>query len=243
MEHDITDRVYAAKEDAQAADELVRQYLPFIKSETTRFLKRIPVEGQDDELGIAMFAFHEAAIAYSREKGAFLKLASIAIRNRLIDYQRKEKRHAGVISLDQTVDGDGESRTLLEQIDTGDNELSRRQDASDARKEIMEFAQQLSKYGLKLSDIADNCPRQERTLAACHRVLAHARENPMLLDILTTTGKLPIAALSAGSGVERKAMERHRKYLVALLLAFTNGFGSSGGTCVRCHSGKAGRTE
>ena len=55
-------------------------------------------------------------------------------------------------------------------------------------------------------------------------MLAHARENPMLLDILTTTGKLPIAALSAGSGVERKAMERHRKYLVALLLAFTNGF-------------------
>lgn len=224
MEHDIIARVYAAKEDAQAADELVRQYLPFIKYETSKFLKRIPVEGQDDELGIAMFAFHEAAIAYSSDKGAFLKLASIAIRNRLIDYHRKEQRHAGTVSLDQTVDGDGESITLLEQIDTCDDEISRRQDASDARKEIMEFAQQLSKYGLKLSDIVDNCPRQERTLAACHRVLAYVRENPMLLDHLTTTGKLPIAALSAGSNVERKTMERHRKYLVALLLAFTNGF-------------------
>lgn len=224
MEHDIIARVYAAKEDAQAADELVRQYLPFIKYETAKFLKRIPVEGQDDELGIAMFAFHEAAIAYSSDKGAFLKLASIAIRNRLIDYHRKEQRHAGTVSLDQTVDGDGESRTLLEQIDTCDDEISRRQDASDARKEIMEFVQQLSKYGLKLSDIVDNCPKQERTLAACHRVLAYVRENPMLLDHLTTTGKLPIAALSAGSNVERKTMERHRKYLVALLLAFTNGF-------------------
>ena len=224
MEHDIIARVYAAKEDTQAADELVRQYLPFIKSEAARFLKRIPVEGQDDELGIAMFAFHEAAIAYSRDKGAFLKLASTAIRNRLIDYQRKEQRHAGIVSLDQTVDGDGESRTLLEQIDTGRDEISRRQDASAARKEIMEFVQQLSRYGLKLSDIAENCPRQERTLAACLRVLAYARENPMLLDQLTTTGKLPMAALSAGSGVERKTMERHRKYLVALLLAFTNGF-------------------
>lgn len=147
----------------------MRQYLPFIKSETAKFLKRIPVEGQDDELGIAMFAFHEAAIAYSRDKGAFLKLASTAIRNRLIDYQRKEQRHTGIISLDQTVDGVGESRTLLEQIDSGYDEISRRQDANAARKEIMEFAQQLSRYGLKLSDIADNCPRQERTLAACHR--------------------------------------------------------------------------
>ena len=154
MEHDIVAHVYAAKEDAQAADELVRQYLPFIKSETAKFLKRIPVEGQDDELGIAMFAFHEAAIAYNSDKGAFLKLASVAIRNRLIDYQRKEQRHAGSISLDQTVDGDGESRTLLEQIDTGHDEISCRQDASAARKEIMEFAQQLSKYGLKLSDLS-----------------------------------------------------------------------------------------
>lgn len=41
---------------------------------------------------------------------------------------------------------------------------------------------------------------------------------------LTSTGKLPMAQLSAGSGVDRKTMERHRKYLVALLLAFTNGF-------------------
>ena len=49
MEHDIVARVYAAKENAQAADELVRQYLPFIKSETARFLKRIPVGGQDDD--------------------------------------------------------------------------------------------------------------------------------------------------------------------------------------------------
>lgn len=224
MEHDIVAVYMRQRRTHKLPMSLCGQYLPFIKSETAKFLKRIPVEGQDDELGIAMFAFHEAAIAYNSDKGAFLKLASVAIRNRLIDYQRKEQRHAGSISLDQTVDGDGESRTLLEQIDTGHDEISCRQDASAARKEIMEFAQQLSKYGLKLSDIADNCPKQERTLAACCRVLTYARENPKLLDHLITTGKLPIALLSVGSGVERKTMERHRKYLVALLLAFTNGF-------------------
>lgn len=88
----------------------------------------------------------------------------------------------------------------------------------------MQFARELAQYGLRLTDIAENCPKQERTLAACHRVLSCAREHPVYLEQLTTTGKLPIAALSAESGVERKTMERHRKYLVALLLAFTNGF-------------------
>lgn len=88
----------------------------------------------------------------------------------------------------------------------------------------MQFARELAQYGLRLTDIAENCPKQERTLAACHRVLSCVREHPAYLEQLTTTGKLPIAALSAESGVERKTMERHRKYLVALLLAFTNGF-------------------
>ena len=36
--------------------------------------------------------------------------------------------------------------------------------------------------------------------------------------------KLPLAQLAAGSGTERKTLERHRKYLVAILLAYTNGF-------------------
>lgn len=45
MEHEIVRSVAAAQKDAQAADALVRQYLPFIKAETAKFLKRIPVEG------------------------------------------------------------------------------------------------------------------------------------------------------------------------------------------------------
>lgn len=135
-----------------------------------------------------------------------------------------EQRHTGQISLDQTVDGDAEGRTLLETIDAGHDEIAHRQEMSVAQEEIMAFAQELGQYGLRLTDIAENCPKQERTLAACHRVLSCARENPAFLAQLTNTGKLPIAALSAESGVERKTMERHRKYLVALLLAFTNGF-------------------
>ena len=30
--------------------------------------------------------------------------------------------------------------------------------------------------------------------------------------------------LASGSGTDKKTLERHRKYLVAILLAFTNGY-------------------
>ena len=38
------------------------------------------------------------------------------------------------------------------------------------------------------------------------------------------SGKLPITQLAAGANVERKTLERHRKYMMAVLLAYTNGF-------------------
>ena len=42
-EHKIIQQVYAAKEDLQAADRLIGAYMPFIKAETAKFLKRPPM--------------------------------------------------------------------------------------------------------------------------------------------------------------------------------------------------------
>lgn len=62
---------------------------------------------QDDEFSIAMIAFHEAIQSYSRTRGSFLHYASILIKNRLIDYHRKESRHQGHLSLHEKIDDDG----------------------------------------------------------------------------------------------------------------------------------------
>lgn len=82
----------------------------------------------------------------------------------------------------------------------------------------------MENFGVSLSDVADNCPKQQRTLEACRKALEYAKENPELLDDLLKTRRLPISRLSAGSGVERKTLERHRRYMVALMLIYTNGY-------------------
>ena len=224
QEPEIIDQVYKAKGDLDAADQLVRQYLPFIKSETAKFIHRAPEEGYDDELSIAMFAFHESVLNYSKAKGTFLSFASMNIKNRLIDYYRKEKRHSDLISLDRETDDGEHKQTVLEKLDSGKDEIGDRTIRQATKEEILEFSAQLSDYGLTLGDIAMNCPKQDRTLSACHRALAYAKEHPELLKALISEKKLPIARLVSGSGVERKTLERHRKYMVAILLAYTNGF-------------------
>ena len=62
------------------------------------------------------------------------------------------------------------------------------------------------------------------TPSACMKVLDYAKSHPQLLVQMIHSKKLPLAQLAAGSGTERKTLERHRKYLVAILLAYTNGF-------------------
>ncbi len=221
QEHDIVSRVLAAQESSRAADDLIEQYLPFIKSETARSLGRFPTQ-DDDELSIAMFAFYEAAMSYKSGRGAFLKLAATAIKNRLIDYRRKQSRHEGHLSLDAPA-GEYE-RSMGEQVADAQADLSVHHDRSDARQEITHFVLQLSEFGLSLTDIAENCPKQDRTMAACMQVLDYARQNSSLLEQLVSTGKLPVQQLVAGARVDKKTIERHRKYIVAILLAYTNGF-------------------
>ncbi len=233
-EHDIVEAVLAAQSDSQAADSLIEQYLPFIRRETAKFTGSFPSQ-EEDALSIAMFAFYEAICSYQKGKGAFLKLASLTIKNRLIDHYRKQQRHAGQLSLDAP-EGNEDDRTLGQQIADSTADLEIRQERADAAAEIGHYSQQLAAFGLTLTDIAENCPKQERTLHACMAVLDHAKANPILLDQLVSSGKLPISQLAEGAKVSKKVLERHRKYIVAILLAYTNGF-----EIIRSHLQQIGR--
>ena len=221
--HEIIDQVYAAKSDPDAADGLIRQYMGFIRAETAKFLNRPPAEGRDEEFSVAMLAFYESILGYEKGKGAFLSYSARGIRNRLIDHYRKERRHAHLSSLHEAVEDDAET-LKIDMLEDSRNEIQALHDRSAVREEIDEFERKLLEFGISFPEVADNCPRQGRTLAACQRVLAAARRAPALLDKLLGTGKLPVTAIARASGVERKTIERHRKYLVAVLLAFTNGY-------------------
>lgn len=221
-EQNIVQLVYAAKTDREAADTLIQQYMGFIRSETVKFIHAAPEDGHEDELSLAMLAFYEAILHYERIRGSFLGYAAQAIRNRLIDHYRAERRHRGHASLQETGGEDGR--------EFGDALPDTRDGIADSdlrlasRQEIAAFGAQLAEFGITFSDVADNCPKQDRTLAACRRVLDHARSAPELLDRLVQTRRLPVGELVLGSGVDKKTIERHRKYLVAILLAFTNGY-------------------
>ena len=190
-----------------------------------------------------MLAFYEAVLAYEKSWGAFLPYAARAIKNRLIDHYRTEKRHGNVISLHTPLGGEEDGGELLDTIPDTVDHAGDYAVRTASRREIQEFSERLAQFGLTFSDVADNCPRQERTFAACRRVLDYARANPELLNKVAETGKLPMNELALGSGTERKTLERHRKYLVAILLAFTNGYEIIRGHLCQIGPGRGGERK
>lgn len=221
-EHPIVQRVYAAKVDMIAADELISDYLPFIKAEAAKVMKRGLNTEQDDEYSIAMIAFHEAINGYSKTRGSFLNYASMIIRNRLIDYWRKNDRHSKVISLNSPITDDSdtlEDRVIGEEFQE-ENIVSREL----TKEEILELSEQMKSFGLSLTDVAETSPKEEATLAKCKKVIAAAKANEEVMASLFRTKRLPIKKIMEEVKVPRKTIERHRKYIVALLLIYSNGY-------------------
>ena len=221
-EHQLTKAVCAAKTDTQKADDLIRDYIPFIRSEASKCTARICTE-QDDEYAIAMMAFYEAIMGYEQGRGGFLSYAAMLIRSRIIDFQRKERRHQGHVSL-YVQSGEDEQRTILDGVADERDYFEEAAVSEATRQEIEELSAVMARFGVSFTDVADNCPKQERTLEACARAIRYAAGNPQLLDELPRTKKLPMAQLVSGSGTDRKTLERHRKYILAMLLIQTNGY-------------------
>lgn len=221
-EHSIIQRVYDAKDDMTAADSFISDYIPFIKAQVSKLTKRPVNIQQDDEYSVAMIAFHEAINGYSKTRGTFLSYASLLMRNRIIDFWRKNNRHNQVISINAPTSN--EDQTIEDSL-TDDEDYEENLAIREATKEeIIELSTQLRAFDVSLTDIADNSPKQERTLAACKRVVAYAKEDAELMEDFLRTKRLPLKKLTDGSKVARKTIERHRKYIIGLLLIYTNGY-------------------
>ncbi len=221
-EHQIVKEVYLAKNDSQKADDLIRAYIPFIRSEASKFLSHQCTE-QDDENSIAMMAFYEAIMGYERHRGGFLNYATMLIKSRLLDYSRKEACHRGNLSLNQEM-GTEDERTLADSLVDNNDVIEEAVTRQATREEILELSNIMKDFDVTFSDIADNCPKQERTLEKCAAAIRYGAKDKNLLSELLKTKKLPMNELVSGSGIVRKTLERHRKYILAMLLIQTNGY-------------------
>lgn len=218
----LEQRVLLAKTDERELEQLIEEHRRWILSCAHRTAGRFVTES-DDEWSVALLAFSEAVQSFEPEKGAFLGFASVVIRRRLVDWLRREGKHAGEITVlpgafEGALSEEEASGTALQtQQAVAQRSMaeSAEDSASRAREEIAEAQALLAGYGFSFFDLADCSPKAEKTRKACAAAVRSLLAEPALLSELRKTRTLPMKELAGRSGVPRKVLDRHRKYLIA----------------------------
>ena len=196
-----TDRLaLAAKTDEQALNNLIEAQKSWILRVCSDVTHRY-ITDSDDEWSTALLAFHEAVQSYDESKGTFLAFASVVIRRRLLDDIRSQWRPKGEIP---ELPGELEEEPDRS-IDT----------AQAAREEIAAAQAILKPYGFSFFDLAESSPKAEKTKAACCSAVIALLKDGELLGKMRKNKALPMKELEKASGVARKILDRHRRYIIA----------------------------
>lgn len=209
---DVIDRIKGG--DRQAREEFLEENKQLVHQIACRFCGK-PLEwGRDDELAVAFMAFNEALDRYRRETGVpFEAFARKVISSRLSDYFRRQKKDGAVFSLQDLADtGDGWELSFA--VCAVQEEMAARERA----EEIREFNQLLGSSGITFEDLVKCSPKRPKTRQQLVQAAFFLAGNKDLLQAVKEGGRLPLAILEEKSGAPRKALERGRKYVIALSL-------------------------
>ena len=215
--NELTQRLAYARQDNEKMNRLITDYMPFIISETGR----TPVfhVDYDDRLSIAMLVFMNCVHQYKAERGAFLPFAATCIRNRLIDEGKRQQRYQDRVIPIFSDQGptDAEQELSL-------NEYDMQREREILSEEIDQLQLALSEYQISFGDLSEVCPRQKRSRELCVRLARETIRDDDMKRYFEEKKRLPQAELAKKFGISVKTLEKHRKYIITLIVILSGDF-------------------
>lgn len=201
----------AREGDRAAREEFITLNREFVRQTASRICGR-HLDYHQDEMSIALIAFNEAIDGYDEKRGIpFQVFARLVIRSRLSDHFRREGRLLPLVpdnwpaATPVVTTTESAAEALLEE---------------ERRQEVRAYRDHLLEYGLTLNALVAASPKHRdtrRNLLRAARTLAGDKE---LFAYLVSKKKLPVSRLASASGISVKALEKGRKYVVAVSLIF-----------------------
>ena len=202
--------------DPLIRENLISSHKVFIARVSSKACGRYLTWDNDDELSIALLAFNEAIDSFDPDGGtSFHSFVQMVIRRRLVDHFRKEGKHQHLSLTPMDLEDKELSRydldTSLEQYQENENQ--------EFLAQVLEhFVRVLCDYNVTLDDLIRNSPKHRERKQILTRAALALSNSPELMAQLQTHRLLPIKELELLTGIKRKALEKGRKYLIALAL-------------------------
>lgn len=213
-----------AKSDQEVMERFVRQNEYFILKCASSTVLRY-VTKSDDEWSIALMAFSQAVRDYSPGKGGFMSFAELVIHRKMIDYLRTQSKHRVEIPVSPSVfesPSEGHEEDAAMQAAVSEKIAVTPDDS--IQLEIEAANQTFSSYGFSFFDLTDCSPKAEKTKIACAKAVAYIIRQPIVLSCMRKDKYLQIKLIEKNSGVPRKVLERHRKYIIAAVEIMTGDY-------------------
>jgi len=213
----LRDTLQSAKNgDPLIREDLISSHKAFIARVSSKACGRYLSWDNDDELSIALLAFDEAIDNFDPEGGAsFQSFVQMVIRRRLVDYFRKEGKNQHLSLSPMDLEDEELSRY---DIDTSLEQYRENENQEFFAQVLEHYVRVLCDYNVTLDDLFKVSPKHRERKQILTRAALALSNSPELMEQLQTHRLLPIKELELLTGIKRKALEKGRKYLIALAL-------------------------
>lgn len=204
-----------AAQDEEARARLIQNCERFILKTVFRSVRRY-IRKSDDEWSVALIAFSQAIDTYDPEKGGFFAYAELLMRSRLTDHCRAQAKYAVELNVSPSVfTGDMEQEEADSPLQAVVLRKTAVEESTALRDEIEAANDIFLRYGFSFFDLASCSPKNAKTKTLCAKAVVFLQRQLPLLEEMRKTRQLPLKALTEFTGVPRKLLERHRKYIIA----------------------------
>lgn len=192
-----------AKTDPKLREAFLKEHMAFVVHIASGVTGRYVSTVNDFEFSIGLEALNDAIDSYDNKHGKFETYAGTIVKNRIIDYLRKENR---------------ENYILLEE-DVYRN-IEDNQNALDMKIELAELTRQLRTFGIDFDDLVDISPKHIDTRRRAIQLGMHISASKEIMATIYKTLKLPVTMIVKSLKESRRFIYLHQKYILAVAIIF-----------------------
>jgi RNA polymerase sigma factor len=212
----LQEEVLKVKKGNMDINIFIEKYKPFIFS-TIKELKGRYIDETDELSTIGMLAFKEAVDSFDPDKGNFYSFAKKVIKLRLIDHYRKnKKRKDNVISILE--DREYKNKLIKIEQEKAFDQYLIEEETKLRREEIKEYVQELKEYDINLKELEKLSPRKKKLKEMYYNSADYIAEDEDLYKNFIESHRLPAKELSENLKINRKQLDRGRKYIISLVI-------------------------
>lgn len=212
---DINERIRIIKNgDISERNVLINDYKPFIINIVSKEIGRFVSDGDCDELSVGLMAFDEAIDKFDIERSkSFLSFAERVIKNRLIDFYRKEKKNMDTIPISY-LNEMYDSENIEERYFTDNSQI----DSQDVSEEMEDFCKSLLTFGISLEELVESSPKHLDARKNAVKIASQIVENEILMKKILDSRKIPISEVEKHFNVNRKVIHKNKIFILAVCL-------------------------